>query len=178
VTNRNLRWTEMNLRLANIYDLPKLKVVYRKIIDNMNRNNIQIWDDIYPCEFFADDIENNCLYLLLEENDNIVAAFTLCETNDGESNVKWENAHEKALYLERFGVNVDYINRGIGSIMIKHAIALTKQRSAKYLKLFVVDINKPAINLYLKNGFNQVDGSYEVKIDDFVLCEYGFEIKV
>ncbi|STA99884.1 N-acetyltransferase GCN5 [Clostridium baratii] len=35
----------MNFRLANIYDLPKLKVVYGKIIDNMNKNNIQIWDD-------------------------------------------------------------------------------------------------------------------------------------
>lgn len=40
------------------------------------------------------------------------------------------------------------------------------------------DINKPAINLYLKNGFNQVHGLYEERIDDFVLHEYGFEIKV
>ena len=42
----------MNLRLANINDLSKLKDVYRKIINNMNRNKIQIWDEIYPCEFF------------------------------------------------------------------------------------------------------------------------------
>lgn len=35
----------MNFRLANIYDLPKLKVVYGKTIDNMNKNNIQIWND-------------------------------------------------------------------------------------------------------------------------------------
>ncbi|HBC92713.1 MAG TPA: GNAT family N-acetyltransferase, partial [Pelotomaculum sp.] len=48
-----------------------------------------------------------------------------------------------------------------------------------YLRLFVVDINVPAINLYLRNGFRQVDGIYEEKIDDnFTLREYGFEIKV
>lgn len=41
----------MNFRLANIYDLPKLKVVYGKTIDNMNKNNIQIWDEI-----IADDL--------------------------------------------------------------------------------------------------------------------------
>ena len=41
-----------------------------------------------------------------------------------------------------------------------------------------MDINKPAINFYLKNGFKQVDGIYEERIDDFVLSEYGFEIKV
>ena len=169
----------MDLRLANINDLSKLKAVYRNIIDNMIRNKISIWDEIYPCEFFSDDIENNRFYLLVEEDDDIVAAFALCESNAGESYVKWENAHDKALYIDRFGVNVDFSRRGIGSIMLKHAITLTKQKHAKYLRLFVVDINKPAINLYLKNGFRHVDGIYEERIDDdFILREYGFEIEV
>ncbi|WP_084113319.1 GNAT family N-acetyltransferase [Clostridium acidisoli] len=171
--------TNHNLRLANINDLSKLKAVYGNIIDNMNRNNIQIWDEIYPCQFFSEDIEKNRLYLLVDENDDIVAAFALCESNAGESYVKWENTHDKALYLDRFGVNVDYSRRGIGSIMLKHAITLTKQKHSKYLRLFVVDINKPAINLYSKNGFTQVDGVYEEKIDDdIILREYGFEIEV
>ena len=169
----------MDLRLANINDLPKLKAVYSNIIDNMIRNKISIWDEIYPCEFFSDDIENKRLYLLVEDHDNIVAAFALCEANAGESYVKWENTNEKALYLDRFGVNIDYSRRGIGSIMLKHAITLTKQKKAKYLRLFVVDINKPAINVYLKNGFRQVDGIYEEIIDgDRILHEYGFEIEV
>lgn len=169
----------MNLRLANISDLSKLKAVYGNIIDNMNRNNISIWDDIYQCEFFSDDIENNRLYLLVEEHDIIVAAFALCESNAGEGYVKWENALGKALYLDRLGVNVDYLRQGIGSMMLKHATMLTKQKNAKYLRLFVVDINKPAMNLYLKNGFRQVDGIYEEKIDDnIILREYGFELEV
>ena len=167
----------MDLRLANINDLSKLKAVYANIIDNMNKNNVSIWDEVYPCEFFIDDIENNRLYVLVEENDDIVAAFALCELNAGESYVKWENTHEKSLYLDRFGVNVDYSRQGIGSIMLKHAITLTKQKNIKYLRLFVVDINKPAINLYFKNGFRQADGIYEERIDDdFILREYGFEI--
>lgn len=62
--------------------------------------------------------------------------------------------------------------------MLNEAIALAKDKGTKYLRLFVVDINKPAINFYLKNGFKQVDGIYEERIDDFVLSEYGFEIKV
>lgn len=169
----------MELRLANISDLSKLKAVYGNIIDNMNRNNIPIWDEIYPCEFFRNDIENNRLYLLVEGHDDIVAAFALCESNAGESYVKWENANDKALYLDRFGVNVDYSRQGIASLMLKHAITLTKQKNAKYLRLFVVDINKPAINVYLKNGFRQVDGIYEERIDDdLILREYGFEIEV
>lgn len=169
----------MNLRLAKISDLLKLKAVYGNIIDNMNRNNRSIWDDIYPYEFFRDDIENNRLYLLVDEHDIIAAAFALCESNAGEDYVKWENTHGKALYLDRLGVNVDYSRQGIGSMMLQHAITLTEQKNVKYLRLFVVDINKPAINLYLKNGFRRVDGIYKEKVeDDMILHEFGFEIEV
>lgn len=167
----------MNLRLAKKNDLHQLKKMYEKIIDNMNKNNIQIWDEIYPCEFFQDDIENKRLYILTEDDD-IVAAFVLCESNDGEDYLKWKNAKEKALYIDRFGVNVKYLRQGIAGLMLKNAMELTKLKNAKYLRLFVVDINKPAINLYLKNGFKQVDGIYEERIEDFVLYEYGFEIEI
>ena len=167
----------MDLRLAKKSDLPQLKTMYEKIIGNMNKNNIQIWDEIYPCEFFQDDIESKSLYILTEDND-MVAAFALCESNDGEDHLAWENVKEKALYIDRFGVNVNYLRQGIGRLMLKNAMELAKQKDAKYLRLFVVDINKPAINLYLKNGFKRVDGIYEKKIDDFVLHEYGFEIKI
>lgn len=168
----------MNLRLANIDDLPRLKDMYKNIVDKMNNNNISIWDETYPCEFFSNDILNSRLYLLTD-NHEIVAAFVLSDSSDGESYMKWEKDNDKALYLERLGTNVNYSRQGIGGITIKHAIKLAKQDNAKYLRLFVVDINKPAINLYLKNGFKQVDGIYNQKMnDDVILREYGFEIEV
>ncbi len=168
----------MNLRLANMNDLPKIKEIYEKIIDNMNKSNIEIWDEIYPCEFFGDDIENNRLYVL-EENNEIVSAFALSNTNAGEAYGKWENKDKKALYIDRFGVSVNYSRKGIGSLMINKAIDIARENGAKYLRLFVVDINKPAINLYLKNGFKQVDGVYKERIDDdIVLYELGFEIEI
>lgn len=167
----------MNLRLANINDLPQLKDVFEKIIHNMNKNNIQIWDEIYPCEFFSDDIENNRLYVLVEDNE-IVSAFALCDSNEGEDFVKWESKYDKALYIDRFGVNVNYARKGIGSIALKGAIELARDKGAKYLRLFVVDINKPAINLYIKNGFKKADGIYDEIIDDnLILHEFGYEIK-
>ena len=47
----------MEFRQAKLEDLPKLKKVYRDIIQNMEDNQISIWDEIYPCEFFQEDIE-------------------------------------------------------------------------------------------------------------------------
>lgn len=168
----------MNLRLANMSDLPQLKQMYRKIIDNMYKDNIKIWDEFYPCEIFQYDIQNNRLYVLINNSD-IVAAVAMCDSNDGEDHVKWKGKNQSALYMDRLGVNINYLRQGIGKIMIENAIELAKKKNIKYLRLFVVDINEPAIKLYLKNGFRKVDGVYEEKIDNnCILREYGFEIEV
>lgn len=167
----------MNLRLANMDDLPQLKAVYGNIIDHMNKNKIQIWDEIYPCEFFRNDIENNQLYVLVEKEE-IVSAFALCDSNAGTDYVKWKNEHGKAFYIDRLGVNVNYLRKGIGSIMLRKAAALAKEKGARYLRLFVVDQNQPAINLYTKNGFERALGVYDEIIDqDLTLHEFGFELE-
>lgn len=165
----------MDFRLAVIQDLPQLKAVYQDIIQNMNRNHIQIWDDIYPCEFFAEDIRNNRLYVLLDYEE-IISSFVLMDTNSGEKSVEWQENGQKVLYLDRLGVSVTHLGVGIGSFMVEKAKETAKNLGAKYLRLFVVDINKPAIHLYRKNGFTRANGVYDEVIgDDLVLHEYGFE---
>ena len=63
--------------------------------------------------------------------------------------------------------------------MLNEAIAIARYKGAKYLRLFVVDINQPAINLYIKNGFKRAEGIYDEIIDhNLTLHEYGFERQV
>ena len=142
----------MDFRLAVIDDLKQIKSVYKEIIKNMDDNQIQIWDDIYPCDFFEEDIKNNRLYILMNNNE-IVSAFVLCDKNAGEKSVEWKCDCCKALYLDRFGVNVNYLRKGIGSTMLNKSIELARYKNVKYLRLFVVDINEPAIKLYFKSIF-------------------------
>jgi len=164
----------MDFRQAIMRDLPQLKDMYKRIIQNMNEQDIQIWDDVYPCE----DIKNNQLYVLLN-NGEIVSAFVLSNTNSGEDAVKWNDNHAEAIYIDRLGVNIKYSKKGIGSLMLDKAKEIAKTLDAKYLRLFVVDRNIPAIQLYIKNGFVKVDGVYDEVFDDgFVLHEYGYEIKL
>ena len=42
----NLRRDMMYFRMAKMDDLPQLKVIYEKIIEEMNCNNIEIWNEI------------------------------------------------------------------------------------------------------------------------------------
>ena len=165
----------MEFRLAVMQDLSQIKSVYKNIIEKMNREQIQIWDDIYPCEFFEEDIRNNRLYLLLD-NGVIVSAFVMCDTNSGEKSIEWHDNQCRALYLDRLGVNVNYSRKGIGSLMLERAKETAKNLGAESLRLFVVDINEPAIRLYIRNGFIKRNGVYdEVIDDDLILHEYGFE---
>lgn len=168
----------MDFRLAVMQDLAKLKDVYKEIIKNMNENGIQIWDDIYPCEIFEEDIKNNRLYILISNNE-IISAFALCDTNIGEKAVEWNDKYAKAMYIDRLGVNIKYSKKGIGSLMIAKAKEIAITLGAEYLRLFVVDINKPAIQLYHKNNFLKVNGVYDEVFDDgLVLHEFGYEIKL
>lgn len=168
----------MIFRLANMYDLSAIITMYHGIVENMNQNNICIWNKYYPFECFEEDINGQRLYVL-NENDSIVATCALCDSNEAENIMKWENEKAKALYIDRLGVNVNYQGKGYGSLLIKNAIETARKNQFEYLRLFVVDINKPAICLYEKNGFKKLNGVYEEKINENVtLKEFAYEIKV
>lgn len=168
----------MDFRLATMHDLLKIKKMYKEIINKMYENQIPIWNDIYPGDFFENDIKNKQLYLMLEKSE-IISVFALCDSSSGENAVEWKDNSSKVLYLDRLGVNVNYLKKGMGSLMLTKAKETAKALGAEYLRLFVVDINIPAIHLYSKNGFTKVNGIYnEVIDDDCILHEYGYEIKL
>ena len=168
----------MELRLAQMEDLPALRASYGEVIRQMHADGITIWNDYYPCELFPEDIEANRLYVL-EDGEQIVSAFALCDTNSGEQAVSWENPAAKAMYIDRFGVNPRYAGKGIGSAMLKRAGEMAKAGGAEYLRLFVVDCNLPAMGLYEKNGFSRAAGRFREKIKpgEF-LTELGYEIRL
>ena len=165
----------MNFRIASMGDLPAIKAVYRQIVRRMEEDQIQIWDDIYPCEFFEEDIRRERLYIM-REGTEIVSAFALCESGPGDEGVEWESPCARALYLDRLGVNVDFRGRGAGALALAAAMERAGALGADYLRLFVVDQNTPAIRLYEKNGFVRARGVYDEVIDkELVLHEYGYE---
>ena len=169
----------MKTRLAIMDDLPEIKNMYGEIVRNMMSNDIDIWDEIYPSEFFEDDIIYQQLYVLINNINEIVAAFVLCQENAGENAVTWQENNAKPCYIDRFGVSVKHSRKGIGTIALNEAIRLSKEMKVEYLRLFVVDNNYPAVNLYQKMGFKRADGVYIEFIDDEIsFDEIGYEMKL
>ena len=166
----------MELVLANKNDLANVQEMFTNIIKNMYAQNIKIWDEYYPNEVFMSDIDNKNLYLL-KEGDEILGAFSLYEHIDIEQDVEWQDKNAKAYLLNRVGVNVNYLQKGIGQKLVKMAKDIAKEKKGEYLRLLVCEVNTPAINLYKKCKLKKVKGIHEEKIEkDYSLNEYGFEV--
>lgn len=149
----------MELRTATEKDIPALKAMFKNIVRDMYQNGVVIWNDFYPFEEFAGDVRNNNLFLIAQHGE-IAAAFCVCDAAAGQDCFDWKDKRSKAAYLFRVGVNVSFQRQGVGKQILENAFGIARQRGAKYLRLLVADVNRPALNFYQKNGFVQVAGTY------------------
>ena len=168
----------MKLREAGMQDISQIKEMYKDIVSEMEKNDIYIWDEIYPCEFLEEDIKKKQFYILVNDKGEMLSGFALNSLHEGEKSIIWEKENADVRYIDRLGVHVKHLRKGIGLLTLKEAISLTKRLGGEYLRLFVVDNNFPAIMLYEKAGFKKREGIYEEKIDsDLSFKEYGYEVK-
>ncbi len=168
----------MELCVAQKKDLPALRVMFREITENMYKNGVMIWDELYPYEDFAGDIENGNLYLITDRNE-ITAAFCACDSVEGADCFEWRNKSAKAVYLCRVGVNARFLRQGIGTLALSYALEIAKRRDTEFLRLLVSDANKAAMDFYKKNGFTQVAGTYNEFSEALKkpIVEFGFEFE-
>ena len=169
----------MILRKAQQNDLPQLRRVYKDIVESMKANGVYLWNDFYPYEAFPGDIEAERLWLLCD-GDVIAAAFALEQLPDS-GDVKWQSPHAPAMTLMRLGVSPAYQHGGIGRECIEHSREIARQSGCEYLRLFVVDINTPAEQFYIKCGFTRGEGKHIELIPDLCpqgLIEFGYEMRV
>ncbi len=167
----------MNLRAATVKDLPELKILFSRITENLDNNGIHIWDDIYPDCAFPDDIKRESLFVI-EEESKIISAFALCPSQEDEGTIRWEKPDAKGIYIYRLGVAPECLRKGVGAFTVKEAERIAKERGGEYLRLLVVDFNTPAIEFYIRNGYKEAEGFYMNYLNDMVLKEYGYEIKL
>ena len=165
----------MERRCARMGDLPQLKELFQAVIVQMEQERISIWDEVYPVVCFPGDIQNRRLYVLTE-GECILAAFALCPWSAEYSRLGWTEPEAEACVLERLAVRADRRGEGLGAAALQYAADAAEAEGARYLRLLVVDFNRPAAALYRKCGFRRVEGIYHNVVDrDLTLLEYGFE---
>lgn len=90
------------------------------------------------------------------------------------------NPQGKAVYLERFGVNIRCKRQGFGALALEKARETARSKGFECLRLFAANSNIPAIHFYEKNRFSLAIGGYDEAFSDgcSALREYGYEITV
>jgi len=125
-------------------------------IELMRCQGIHQWDELYPTkEIFLDDINNNTLYVAVED-EKIIAVYVINQECDEEYHTcEWENPDESACIIHRLCVSADFQNKGIGSRVLSHIEEQVKGMGYLSIRLDVFSENPYAIKLYEKNGYKK-----------------------
>lgn len=143
-------------------DWKKMQILNNEVfIDNSKYDEDIIIDwarsekgEKYFKEILAD---KNALVLFAYHNDKLVGYLAARQKI-------FSYRKSKCLEIENMGVNPKYRSKGIGSKLIKECVALVKKLDYKRVYVNSYYKNNKAVAFYKRNGFDEIDISFEMKI--------------
>jgi ribosomal protein S18 acetylase RimI-like enzyme len=141
----------MKIKPAKMEDLNIIDEIYKSATENMIKNNIFQWDEIYPNKnILENDILKNQMYKIILDND-IVSVFVLNKEYDKEySNGNWEYNGGEFMVLHRLCVNNKCQNKGFGTKTMLCIEKYLKNSGIKSIRLDTFSKNPIALKLYNK----------------------------
>ena len=124
-----------------MYDITKMTL---DDLNNIKDNLISDFDDFWNYSVFKSELESDSShYLVVKDNSKII----------GFAGIKVILPDADIMNIV---VKKDFRNQGIGSLLLKELINLSKSLNVKNLFLEVNEKNTPAILLYNKFGFKKI----------------------
>lgn len=124
-----------------MYDITKMTL---DDLNNIKDNLISDFDDFWNYSVFKSELESDSShYLVVKDNSKII----------GFAGIKVILPDADIMNIV---VKKDFRNQGIGSLLLKELINLSKSLNIKNLFLEVNEKNTPAISLYNKFGFKKI----------------------
>jgi len=150
----------LKLRKANESDLDTAYEIFKLAIEEMDKNNIHQWDNLYPTkDILKDDILKNQLFLG-EINREIASVFVLNKEYDEEySNMNWKYKDASFFILHRLCVNPKFQNQGIGTNTMRLIEEFSKGEGIETIRLDAFSLNPFALKMYEKAGYSKVGGA-------------------
>lgn len=134
---------------ASLNDLPEIKALIREVIVEMNRNNIDQWDEIYPdASKIENDISSNSLYKY--EIDKAIAAIVTIN-NQGSpeyDEISWSDTSNNYIVVHRLAVLPVYQGKGIAKKLMRFCEELAIKTSRSSIRLDAFTQNMIACKLY------------------------------
>lgn len=162
----------MNIRIAKLNDLDEINSIYINVIKKLNENKIYMWDNEYPFCEFQNDINNLEMYII-EENNKIIGAFSICKYDYPEYNViDWEYKDKSHIYINRLAVSSSEQGKGYAKLGIKYIEKYAYENGFESIRITVNEKNNPAISLYENLGYKKVKKGVYILNDGKKLIGY------
>lgn len=148
---------DIDFSLAKIEDVDEIILLFENAIDNMNRQSIFQWDEVYPNrEVILADIESRTMYVG-RCGEKIASVFVIDQYCDDEyKGGNWQYKDLSYRIVHRLCVNPDFQNKGIGTYTMNYIEKLVKQMGVQAIRLDCFTQNLYAISMYKKLGYNIV----------------------
>ncbi len=116
-------------------------------------------EDVYPQEYFLEDVEENRIYVVRME-DVVIAyvLFHIWQTNSDGS------VPSMVLDIDDIAIDENYRHRGIGKQIMNDLKELARAQSCNDIQLSVYPQNEPAIRFYEQCGFKVRNIRYQMYI--------------
>lgn len=146
----------MNIRLAHIEEYDQIKSIYESVKADLKIRKVKMWTSTYPLDTIENDIINNEMYLLENDNNEILGCFVLLNDEQQYCNIKWQ-LEGKTLYIERVVINPQNQGQGLSNRIMDFIMSFTKDGGYEIIRLTVLAANDRALSLYKKYDFIEVD---------------------
>lgn len=124
-----------------MYDITKMTL---DDLNNIKDNLISDFDDFWNYSVFKSELESDSSHYLVVKDNSKIIGFAGIKVTVPDCDIM------------NIVVKKDFRNQGIGSLLLKELINLSKSLNVKNLFLEVNEKNTPAILLYNKFGFKKI----------------------
>lgn len=124
-----------------MYDIAKMTL---DDLNSIKDNLISDFDDFWNYSVFKSELESDSSHYLVVKDNSKIIGFAGIKVTVPDCDIM------------NIVVKKDFRNQGIGSLLLKELINLSKSLNVKNLFLEVNERNTPAILLYNKFGFNKI----------------------
>lgn len=150
------------IRKATKDDLDEVMLIIKACTKHMISKNIFQWNEKYPnIETFENDIENENLYVLSLQNNELIGCVSITfEMDDFYKTIDWISPSKKNIYVHRLAVHPNNQGQGHAKIIMNFIEKKGVDNLCESIRLDTFSMNNKNNTLYTKLGYQKLGQIY------------------
>ena len=150
------------IRKATKDDLDEVMLIIKACTKHMISKNIFQWNEKYPnIETFKNDIENENLYVLSLQNNELIGCVSITfEMDDFYKTIDWISPSKKNIYVHRLAVHPNNQGQGYAKIIMNFIEKKGIDNLCESIRLDTFSMNNKNNTLYTKLGYQKLGQIY------------------